>query len=88
MQAVYIAVFIVLIPAIILSGLLFSRENMPAVSYWYSELLPVTHYLEITRGIIVRGVSAGTLWISSTLPLIILSVFYFGASVLVFRKHI
>ncbi len=88
MQAVYIAVFIVLIPAIILSGLLFTRENMPAVTYWYSELLPVTQYLEITRGIIVRGVGAQTLLWSSTIPLIILSVVYFVASVLVFRKRI
>jgi ABC-2 type transport system permease protein len=88
MQAVYIAVFIVLIPAIILSGLLFTRENMPAFTYWYSELLPVTHFLEITRGIIVRGAGAQTLLWSSAFPLIILSVIYFIASVLVFRKRI
>lgn len=88
MQAVYIAVFIVIIPAIILTGLIFSRENMPAFTYWYSELLPVTHYLEITRGIIVRGVDAITLLETSTLPLIILSIAYFLASVLSFKKHI
>ncbi len=88
MQAIYIAVFIVLIPAIILSGLLFTRENMPPVTYWYSELLPVTHYLEITRGIIVRGATAQSLLWSSTMPLIILSVVYFTASVLVFRKRL
>lgn len=88
MQAIYIAVFVVLIPAIILSGLLYSRNNMPAITYWYSELLPVTQYLEITRGIIVRGASAQSLFMSSTLPMIIFSVIYFTASVLVFRKRI
>jgi ABC-2 type transport system permease protein len=88
MQAIYVAMFLVLIPAIILSGLMFSRENMPAFTYWYSELLPVTQYLEITKGIMLRGVSASTLWLSSTLPLLILSVGYFAASVLVFRKRI
>jgi len=88
MQAIYISVFVVLIPAIILSGMLFTRENMPAFTYWYSELLPVTHYLEITRGIIVRGATAQSLLWSSTVPLIILSVVYFAASVLVFRKRI
>jgi ABC-2 type transport system permease protein len=88
MQAIYIAVFVVLIPAIILSGMLFTRENMPALTYWYSELLPVTHYLNITRGIIVRGATAQSLMGSSTIPLIILSVVYFVASVLVFRKRI
>ena len=88
MQAVYLAVFVVLIPAIILSGLLFARDNMPGITYWYSELLPVTHFLEITRGIIVRGAGAQTLLWSSTLPLTVLSVLYFVASVLVFRKRI
>lgn len=88
MQAIYIALFIVLIPAIILSGLMFSRDNMPGITYWYSELLPVTQYLEITKGIMLRGVSPDTLWISSTLPMLILSVIYFVASVLAFRKRI
>lgn len=88
MQAMYIAVFIVLIPAVILSGMLYSRDNMPAVTYWYSELLPVTQYLEITAGIIVRGASPETLWWSSTFPMMVLSVIYFAASVLAFRKRI
>jgi ABC-2 type transport system permease protein len=88
MQAVYISVFLVIIPAVILSGLMFSRESMPAFTYWYSELLPVTQYLEITRGIIVRGVDAITLLHTSTIPLIVLSVGYFIASVFAFRKHL
>jgi len=88
MQAIYIAVFVVLIPAIILSGLLFTRENMPAITYWYSELLPMTHYLEITRGIIVRGADSSSLLWSSTIPLIVLSVVYFTSSILIFRKRI
>jgi ABC-2 type transport system permease protein len=88
MQAMYIAVFVVLIPAIILSGLLFTRENMPAITYWYSELLPMTQFLEITRGIIVRGAGAASLLWTSTIPLVILSITYFGASVLVFKKRL
>jgi ABC-2 type transport system permease protein len=88
MQAIYLAVFVVLVPAIILSGLMLPRDNMPAVTFWYSELLPVTHYLEISRGIILRGVDAANLWQSSTLPLVVLSVIYFVASILAFRKRI
>jgi ABC-2 type transport system permease protein len=88
MQAIYLAVFVILIPAIILSGLMFPRDNMPLASYIYSELLPVTHYLEITRGIIIRGIQGVELWWSSILPLLALSIFYFVASVLAFRKRI
>lgn len=88
MQAIYILLFVILVPAIILSGLMFSRDSMPVFTYWYSELLPVTQYLEIIKGIMVRGISADSLFMSSTLPLIILSVVYFSASILVFRKRI
>lgn len=88
MQAIYLSVFVILIPAIILSGLIFPRENMPLVTYIYSMMLPVTHYLEITRGIMVRGIGAVNLWWSAIFPLIVLSVGYFVASVLAFRKRI
>jgi ABC-2 type transport system permease protein len=88
MQAMYLAMFLVLIPSIILSGMLFPRDNMPWVSLLYSQLLPVTHYLTITRAIFLRGVGAEMLWTSAILPLIVLSIVYFAASVLVFRKRI
>ena len=87
-HAVYLALFIILVPAIIISGLLFPRGDMPLFTYLYSELLPITHYLEISRAIIMRGVSGLTLWWSSIFPLIVLSVVYFTASILVFRKRI
>jgi ABC-2 type transport system permease protein len=88
MQAIYLSVFVILIPAIILSGLLFPRDNMPLVTYLYSMMLPVTHYLEIVRGIMVRGIGLESLWWTAVLPLIVLSIGYFVASVLAFRKRI
>jgi len=87
MQAMYLAVFIVLIPAIILSGLLLPRDGMPAFTYWFGEFMPVTHFLEITRGIMLKGVNASVLW-DSIWPMIILSVVYFVASVFTFRKKL
>jgi ABC-2 type transport system permease protein len=87
MQAVYISMFVIVIPAIILSGLMFPRDGMPAFTYWFGEFLPVTHYLEITRGIMIRGIGSEYL-IGSIWPLIALSVGYFAASVLAFRKRI
>ena len=87
MQAMYIAMFVVMIPAIILSGLMFSRDGMPLFTYWFGEFLPVTHYLEIARGVMIRGVGAESLF-GAIWPLVILSVLYFAASVLVFRKRI
>jgi ABC-2 type transport system permease protein len=88
MQAIYLSVFVILIPAIILSGLMFPRDNMPLVTYIYSMLLPVTHYLEIVRGIMVRGIGAESLWWTAIVPLIVISIGYFVASVLAFKKRI
>ena len=87
MQAMYLAVGIVIIPAIILSGLMFSRQGMPFVTYWFGEMLPITHFLTIIRGIMVKGVGFSFLW-PSVRALIILSVFYFAASVATFKKRL
>jgi ABC-2 type transport system permease protein len=87
MQAMYLAVGIVMIPAIILSGLMFSRQGMPAVTYWFGEMLPITHFLVIIRGIMVKGVGFNFLW-PSVRALIILSVIYFAASVATFKKRL
>jgi ABC-2 type transport system permease protein len=87
MQAMYLAVGIVLIPAIILSGLMFSRQGMPWVTYYFSEILPITHFLVIIRGIMVKGTGVSFMW-HSIQSLIILSIVYFVASVATFRKRL
>ncbi|NSW51217.1 MAG: ABC transporter permease [Anaerolineae bacterium] len=87
MQAMYLAVGLVLIPAIILSGLIYARESMPWLTYYFSELLPVTHYLVIIRGIMVKGVAVQFL-MPSIIMEIVLGLVYFVASVLAFRKKI
>ena len=87
MQAMYLAVGVVLIPAIILSGLMFTRQGMPWITYWFSELLPITHFLVIIRGIMVKGSGIAFLW-GSIRTLIILSILYFVASVATFRKRL
>jgi len=46
--------FIIMLPSILLSGFVFPRESMPAPIYWIGFAIPVTHFLEILRGIILR----------------------------------
>jgi ABC transporter DrrB family efflux protein len=47
--------FIIMLPSILLSGFMFPREGMPPPIYWLSFAIPVTHFLEILRGVILRG---------------------------------
>jgi len=47
--------FFVFLPSILLSGFMFPFEAMPRVARWIGELLPLTHYLRLVRGILLRG---------------------------------
>jgi ABC-2 type transport system permease protein len=55
-QAMQITVFI-LIPSILLSGFMFPFDGMPKVAQYIGEVLPTTHFIRITRGIMLRDAS-------------------------------
>ncbi len=86
MQAMYMASFIMM-PSFILAGLLFPRENMPWLAYYAGYFLPVTYFLEIVRGIILKGADFFTLWIWIW-PMAVFSIVVFFASVLMFHKRL
>jgi len=54
LQAVQMAFFFFL-PSILLSGFMFPFRGMPVWAQWVGEMLPLTHYLRIVRGIILKG---------------------------------
>ena len=53
--------FAAMLPSVLLSGFVFPREQMPAPIHAISYLIPVTHYIEILRGIVLRGADAADL---------------------------
>ena len=54
--------FMLLMPNILLSGFMFPREAMPKPMQWISAALPLTHYLRVLRGILLKGTSVTDLW--------------------------
>jgi ABC-2 type transport system permease protein len=54
MQAFQMSIF-VLLPSILLSGFVFPFDGMPQVARWIAQLLPLTHFVEMIRGIVLRG---------------------------------
>ncbi|MFN8556795.1 MAG: ABC transporter permease [Dehalococcoidia bacterium] len=60
-QAQQLAQF-VLLPAILLSGFLFAREGMPGLFQAIGLAIPMTYYLHIIRGIMLKGVGMHVLW--------------------------
>lgn len=60
-QAMQLAFFIFL-PQILLSGFMFPFAGMPMLAQWFGELLPMTHFLRLMRGIMLRGADLTDLW--------------------------
>lgn len=50
--------FLIMLPSVLLSGFMFPRDNMPAPIYAITFLFPVTYFIQILRGIILRGADA------------------------------
>jgi len=54
--------FLTFLPSIFFSGYIFPRETMPLFFYVISYLVPASYYINITRGIILRGAGITHLW--------------------------
>jgi ABC-2 type transport system permease protein len=79
--------FMLLLPNILLSGFMFPREAMPAPIRWASELLPLTHYLQVLRGVLLRDAALPSL-LPDAAVLVLMSVVIVGLSVSRFSKTI
>ncbi|HEU0053664.1 MAG TPA: ABC transporter permease [Longimicrobium sp.] len=79
--------FMLLMPNILLSGFMFPREAMPAPMRWLSSALPLTYYLRVLRGVLLKGVGMAHLW-SDAAILSVMAVVILALSVLRFSKTI
>jgi ABC-2 type transport system permease protein len=79
--------FLTFLPSIYLSGLLFPIEGMPDAAQYLAHVIPLTYYLRIVRGIILKGVGLDVVW-PSLLPLLAFGAVVFTLSVLRFRKSL
>ena len=79
--------FFTMLPSILLSGFAFPFEGSPLLVQYLAQALPLTHFVEILRGVILRGASLGALW----LPMAKLALFLVVAlsvAALRFRKRL
>ncbi|OOE38000.1 ABC transporter [Salinivibrio kushneri] len=53
-QATQLTIFTFL-PSILLSGFMFPFDGMPRLAQWIGEVIPLTHYIRLSRGILLRG---------------------------------
>ena len=53
------ATFFLMMPSILLSGFMFPFDGMPVIAQYIGEALPITHFIRLTRGIMLREAGIG-----------------------------
>ena len=82
LQAVQMTFFFFL-PSMLLSGFMFPFRAMPVWAQWIGEVLPLTHFLRIVRGILLKGSTAAQL-LPELWPLL---AFLFVACVIALKRY-
>jgi len=85
-QAIQLA-FMTVLPQILLSGMLFPLQSMAAGVRWIGYLLPLTYFIQLSRGVMVRGTPIEALVLPLTM-LAVLGLAVFGLSVVRFRRDL
>lgn len=66
--------FLTLLPSILLSGFVFPFDGMPRLAQWIAQLLPLTHFVEMIRGILLRGAPLGAMGLPAAKLAVFLAV--------------
>lgn len=78
---------LVLLPSILISGFLFPRESLPTLLQWLGYAVPLTYFVTILRGVLVKGVGIQYLY-PQIIPLVILGAIVFTLAFVRFQKKI
>jgi len=82
--AMFISMFALLLPTMLLSGFIFPVENMPKLLYWLSYIIPPRYFIVIIKNIMIKGTGILFVW-KETLILIAFTLFFILMSVRKFK---
>jgi ABC-2 type transport system permease protein len=85
-QAIQTAMFF-LLPQILLSGMIFPLSSMPWGVRWIGYVLPLTYFIEISLGTMLRGAGLGSLWPAYAV-LTVMAVVVLGGATMRFRRDL
>ncbi len=86
MQALQLA-WLIMLPSVLLSGFMFPRDSMPVVMRFIGYMVPATHFMEIIRGIVLRGATLVDL-LPEVLTLMFMGLVLLVLSAFRFRKKL
>jgi ABC-2 type transport system permease protein len=84
LQAVQMTFFFFL-PSMLLSGFMFPFRGMPDWAQWIGSVLPLTHFLHLVRGIMLKGNTLAELW-PNMWPILLFMLAMIGLGLLVYRR--
>jgi ABC-2 type transport system permease protein len=61
-QEAFMLLILVALPAVMLSGFMSPIESMPKVFQWLTVINPIRYFLEIVRGVFLKGIGVAELW--------------------------
>jgi ABC-2 type transport system permease protein len=86
-QQAMMAMFFFTVPAFMLSGFAFPIANMPEAVQWLTFLNPARYFMEIVRGLFLKGAGVAALW-PQMIALFVYGVSVLGLSAARFRKKL
>jgi len=85
-QAMQVA-FFTFLPQILLSGFMFPFAGMPKAAQYLAEILPLTHFIRLVRGIMLRASTLAELW-QEVAALLLFTLIAMTLAVLRFHKRL
>jgi ABC-2 type transport system permease protein len=77
--------FFFLLPSILMSGFMFPFRGMPQWAQWFAEILPLTHFLRVIRGIVLKGYGLAEVWVHLW-PLLLFTVVVMAIGSMRYRR--
>ncbi len=78
---------LILLPGILLSGFIFPRESLPRALQILGSIMPLTYFVTIIRGIMIKGVGFPDLW-RQIVPMMVIGIVVFAAAISRFQKRV
>jgi ABC-2 type transport system permease protein len=78
---------ILMVFTMLLTGFIYPRTSMPAWCQAVGNLIPLTYFVRIARGVITKGVGLDVLW-NDALALVAFAVVTFGLAAVLFKKRL
>ena len=86
-QQAVLFVFVLAMTDVAFSGYTVPVERLPQVMQWIAQLFPFQHYLQILRGVMLRGADLSTLW-PQAVALVILTLGSMSVAMFALRRRL